>query len=193
MPVGDRSFPAVLARTWHGACWSHAQDTASGIVELMSSKTARLRRRQAVQRNKYKRLRKSGRVPQHTRAERRREAVERQRWQEAHERRQKRLRRAVFPVIGSIGAAGIMMFMPLAGASSGHHSYLYLSAADPAALGNPDLPHIPESDGTYYSPLAQAMSRTNRISSGTSSQVRRPRTISLGTGLSCLADHSICS
>ena len=122
----------------------------------MSSKTARLRRRQAAQRNKYKRLRKSGRLPQHTRPERKREEVERQRWQEAHERRQKRLRRAVFPVIGSIGAAGIMMFMPLAGVSSGHHSYLYLSAADPAASGNPDLPHAPESDGTYYSPLVAA-------------------------------------
>lgn len=115
----------------------------------MSSKTARPRRRQAAQRNRYKRLRKSGRVPRHTRAERRREELERRRWQEAHERRQKRLRRAVFPVIGSIGAAGVMVFMSLAGASSGHHSYLYLSAAGPAASGNPDMPHTPESDGKY--------------------------------------------
>ena len=109
-------------------------------------------------------LRKSGRVPQHTRAERRREEVERQRWQEAYERRKKRLRRAAFPVIGSIGAAGIMMFMPLAEASIGHHLYLYLSAADPAVSGNPDLPHTSESDGTYYSSLIQAVSRTTRIS-----------------------------
>jgi hypothetical protein len=90
----------------------------------------------------------------------------------------------MFPIVGSIGAAGIMMFTPLAGVSGGHHSYLYLSAADPAASDNPDLPHIPESDGTYYSRLVQAMSRVNRLSSGTS-QVRRPLTISLGIGLSC--------
>jgi hypothetical protein len=128
----------------------------------MSSKAVRLRRRQAAQRAKYKRLRKSGRVPQHTQAERRREEVERRHWRETHERRQKRLRRGVFPVVGSIGAAGMMMFIPLAGASSGHHSYLYLSAADSAASGNPDLPHAPEAEGTYYSPLVTVgTARTN--------------------------------
>jgi hypothetical protein len=37
-----------------------------------------------------------------------------------------------------------------------HHSYLYLSAAGPAASGNPDLLHVPESDGTYNSSLAAA-------------------------------------
>jgi hypothetical protein len=87
--------------------------------------------------------------------------VERQRWQEATERRQRRLRRVVSPVIGSVGAASIM-FMPLAGATIGHHSYLYLSAAELAAPANPDLPHAPESDGTYYSPLVAAgTARTN--------------------------------
>lgn len=181
---------AVSRQFWHEH-GSHARDTVSDIVDFMSSKTARLRRRHAAQRNRYKRLRKSGRVPQHTRAERRREEVERQRWKEAYERRKKRLRQAAFPVIGSIGAAGIIMFMPLAEASSGHHSYLYLSAADPAASGNPDLPHTPESDGTYYSSLIQAVSRTIRISLGTGNQVRRPRTTSLGTGLSCLADRYV--
>jgi hypothetical protein len=160
--AGDVSFPLVLARTRRGGCRFLAPEAASGIVDLVSSKTARLRRRQAAQRKRDKRLRKSDRVPQHTRTERRREEVERQRWQEAHERQKKRLRRAVFPVIGSIGAAGIMMFMPLAGASRGHNSYLYLSAAGPAASGNPDLPHVPESDGTYYSSLVAAgTARTN--------------------------------
>jgi hypothetical protein len=175
MPVGDRwlpQFPAVLARTWHGACWSHAQDRASGIVELMSSKTARLRRRQAAQRNKYKRLRKSGRVPQHTRAERRRAAAERQRQQGVDQRRQERLRQVVPTITASF------MFVPLAEVSSGHHSSLYLSAAELARAETPDLPHMPERDMTFYAPsLAQRTARTNRsgpgqISPGTNSACR---------------------
>ncbi len=66
----------------------------------MSGKAARLRRRQAAQRSaaqrkKNRRVRKSGRVPQHTQAERRRAEAERQRQQEADQGRQVRLRRAV--------------------------------------------------------------------------------------------------
>ena len=77
--AGDRSFPSVLAREWHGACRSRSRHAAGGIVDSVSSKAARLRRRQAARRKQEKRQRKSGRVPQHTRAERRREAAERQR------------------------------------------------------------------------------------------------------------------
>lgn len=128
VPVGDRSFPSVLARTWHGVCRSPIPDAASGIVDLVSSKTARLRRRRAARRKMDKRLRKSGRVPQYTRAERRQAAAERQQQHEADRRRQARLRRVVLPVFASVGAASIM-FLPLAQASSENNSSLYLSGA----------------------------------------------------------------
>ena len=43
--AGDRSFPLVLARKWHGACRSTLEGAAAGIVDFVSSKAARLRRR----------------------------------------------------------------------------------------------------------------------------------------------------
>lgn len=46
------------------------------------------------------------------------------------------------------------MFLPLAGAGSEHHSYPYLSAAELAWPGNPDMPHMPESDVTFDTPWA---------------------------------------
>jgi hypothetical protein len=178
--AGDRSFPAVLARTWHGACWSDGQGTASGIVELMSSKTARLRRRQAAQRNKYKRLRKSGRVPRHTRAERRRAAAERQRQQGVDQRRQERRRQVTLRVVVPTIVASFM-FVPLAEASSGHHSSLYLSAAELARAEAPDLPHMPERDMTFYASLVQRGARVNRIGTGQifpgNNSVCRPSTL----------------
>jgi hypothetical protein len=161
MTADDRRFPLVLARKWHGACRSRKRCAAGGIVDSVSSKTARHRRRQAVRRKKEKRQRKSGRAPQHTWAERRREAAERRRQREADQRRQERLERVTLRVAVPTIAASIM-FVPLAEAGSGHHSYPYLSAAALAGSGNPDLPHIPESDGTLYSPLvAASTARTN--------------------------------
>ena len=59
--AGDRSFPVVLARKWHDACRSRGRDAAGGIMDFVSSKTARLRRRQAARRKKDKSLRKSAR------------------------------------------------------------------------------------------------------------------------------------
>ena len=153
MTAGDRYFPTVLAREWHGACRSLAVETASGIVDLMSSKSARLRRRHEARRKQEKRLRKSGRMPQHTKAERRRAEAERQCQREADQRRQVWLGRVVLPVVTSASAASIM-FLPLAGASSGHHSYPYLSAAELAWPDNPELPHMPESDMTFDTPWA---------------------------------------
>ena len=46
--------------------------------------------------------------------------------------------RAVIPTV----AAGFM-FVPLAEANSGHHSSLYLSAAELARADTPDLLHMP--------------------------------------------------
>lgn len=58
--------------------------------------------------------------------------------------------------------AASFLFVPLTEVGIGHHSYPYLSAVALAGSGNPDLPHMPESDGTYYSPLVAAgTARTN--------------------------------
>ena len=131
----------------------------------MSSKAARLRRRQVARRKKQKRLRKSGRVPQHTKAERKRAEAERQRQRqrEADQRRQAWLGRAVLPVVASASAASVM-FLPLAGVSSGHHSYPYLSAAELAWPGNPEPPHMPEPDMTFDTPwVGPGTARVNVI------------------------------
>lgn len=130
-------------------------EATGGIVDLMSSKTARLRRRQAARRKKDKRLRKSGRVPQHTRAERRRAEAERQRQREADQRRQARLQRMVIPLVASTSAAGIT-FTTTAEVSKWHGLYPDVSAAQRAWPDNPDLPHMPEPDMTFYSPLVVA-------------------------------------
>ena len=154
--AGDLCFPLVLARKWHGACWSSALETVDGIVDLVSSKTARLRRRQAAQRKRYKRLRKSGRVPQHTQAERRRAEAERQLQREADQRRQARLRRMTVPLAASTGAAAIT-FMTTPAVSKWHSLYPYVSAAAGLAWPeSPELPHTPEPDMTFYSPLVAA-------------------------------------
>jgi hypothetical protein len=136
-------------------CRSLTREADSGIVALVSSKTARLRRRQATRRKMDKRLRKSGRVPQHTRAERKRAEAERQRQNEVDEHRQARLRRVVFPAIASVGAASVI-FAPVAKFNSGHNSYPLLSAAELARSDNPDLPHMPERDMTYYTSSVEA-------------------------------------
>ena len=109
---------------WHGACWSSALEAASGIVDLVSSKTARLRRRHAARRKMAKRPRKAGRVPQHTRAEQRRAEAERQRQrqQEADRCRQIWRRRTMIPLSALIGAAAIT-FIYSSKASDRHNLY----------------------------------------------------------------------
>jgi hypothetical protein len=57
--AGDRRFPPVLARKWHDACRSRSRYAVGGIVNFVSSKTARLRRRQEVRRKTEKRQCKS--------------------------------------------------------------------------------------------------------------------------------------
>jgi hypothetical protein len=152
--AGDRSFPTVLVHTWHGVCRSHARHASGGMVDYMSSKAARLRRRQAARRKLDKRLRKSGRVPQHTRAERRREAAERQRQHEIDHRRQVRLRRLTFSALAPVGAASVIVTSVVE--FNVHHSYPFLSATASTGLGNPDLPHMPEQDRTDYTSSVEA-------------------------------------
>jgi hypothetical protein len=120
----------------------------------VSSKTARLHRRQAANRRKYARLRNAGRVPQHTRAERRLAAAERERQREADQRRVVWLRRATLPVVGVGAAAELVFGAPSAGgimhlyrpcsAASQFYSYTRSSGA-----GNSHQDQ-PEPDGTFF-------------------------------------------
>ena len=56
------------------------------------------------------------------------------------------------------------MFVPLAEANSGHHSSLYLSAAELARADTPDLPHVPERDMTFDTPSsAPGTAHTNML------------------------------
>lgn len=126
----------------------------------MSSKTARLHRRQAANRRKYARLRKAGRVPQHTTAERRHAAAERERQREAEQRRHDWLRRATGPVVTTLGAAAagvVIVAAPEATGETGHLGYMVQSYSlaqlypwVPPGSDHPDYPHVPEPDMTFY-------------------------------------------
>jgi len=128
---------------------------AGGSVDLVSSKTARLDRRQAARRKEHKQLRKSGRVPQHTRAERQKAKAERQHQREAERSRQARLRRNVLPVLTATAAASFLVVIP-ATVTKGHSVYPFISAAEPTGPDRPEPPHLPEPDMTFYTPWAGA-------------------------------------
>ena len=124
----------------------------------VSSKTARLHRRQAANRRKYARLRKAGQVPQHTKAERKLAAAERERQHEADQRRTIWLRRGALPVATTVTAAAASVVFG-AGRATGGTAHLYrpVSAAtqfypwvQSSDSDYPDPPHVPESGGTFY-------------------------------------------
>jgi hypothetical protein len=128
----------------------------------VSSKAARLHRRQAAKRKRYARLRKAGRVPQHTQAERRLAAAERERQREADQRREAWLRRGVLPVTLTLTAAAASVVIG-AGHPTGvvqrfYHPYTAAAQLYPYApsrdSGDPDLPHLPEPDATFYTAYA---------------------------------------
>jgi len=102
----------------------------------------------------YKRLRKAGRVPQHTRAERRRAAAERASQREADERRQRVQGRIGLQVAEVVGVGSIAFVFGVSGLPVVHHQYPSLLPGSTAgvALPAPDVPHLPGPDGTYYTP-----------------------------------------
>jgi hypothetical protein len=123
----------------------------------VNSKTARLHRRQAANRRKYARLRKAGRVPQHTQAERRHAAAERERQREADQRHVVWLRRGALPVATAVTAAAASVVFSTADSvrGAGHVHYPFSAASQPYpyvpfAPEDPDLPHVPEPAGTFY-------------------------------------------
>lgn len=71
----------------------------------MSSKSARLRRRNAARLRRIKRLRKCGRLPAHTLTERRRAEAERRREREAGLRRIRRIKQAAAFAAAGVGAS----------------------------------------------------------------------------------------
>jgi hypothetical protein len=57
-----------------------------------------------------------------------------------------------------------LVFVPLAEVSGGHHSSLYLSAAELVWADTSDQPHMPERDMTLDTPLvAPGTARTNML------------------------------
>lgn len=137
-------------------------------VDVSSSKAACRRRRQAARREQYRQLRKAGRVPQHTRAERARAAAERERQREVEQRRLAWLGRVTGPVVTTVGAAaGLILGAPGTGVI-GHvyHPYSAVSQFYPYAPLGPGFPdpHTPERDVTLYTAYDRAGTARTHIS-----------------------------
>lgn len=139
----------------------------------MSSKTARLRRRQAARREPYRRLRKAGRVPARTTAERRRAAADRQRKREAEQYRgwwRRPFSGSVVAVV-TTSAASAVIATPVATVGIGHLYKPYIRielAGSRVRLGSdhPDYPHTPEGDSTFYTAWSGAGTATTSIRIG---------------------------
>jgi hypothetical protein len=118
---------------------------------MSSSKTARRKRRRAGALRRYKRLRREGRLPVHTRAERKRVAQERERSREAERREERRnCRVAAVTVTSTAAAAFIAVISPEH--ILPHEIYRpYIAAEATSWPDRPDYPHtdlleIPEPD-----------------------------------------------
>ena len=149
---------------------------ASGIIYPVSTRATRLRPRQVARlhRREDARARRATRLrkaawARYTRPERRRAAAER--WRQlqcgADQRREKLLGRVIPPLaIGVVVPA--LTFMALTGAVSPHHSYPLVSRSSLGglALPAPDVPHLPEPDGTYYTPIIAAGTASTFILAG---------------------------
>lgn len=121
----------------------------------VSSKSASRRRRQAANKKKYAQLRKAGRLPQHTMAERRHAAAERVLKHETDQKHHQRLQRVAVPTAVTAAAAAVLVFG--APRLTGHlqHNSAYPVATQPFGYGlpyadHPDPPHQPEPDATFY-------------------------------------------
>jgi hypothetical protein len=164
-----RSF--AIQRHTRRAC--RISPASGGTLTYVSSKTARLHRRQAANRRKYARLRKVGRVLRHTKAERKLAAAEREHQREADQYRQWWKRQVTLPVATTVAAAaasvvfgaghakiGIAdLYRPLSAVTQ-FNPWVHSSESD-----YPDPPHVPEQDVTN-SPVffAAGTARADRAS-----------------------------
>jgi hypothetical protein len=91
-------------------------------------------------------------VPQHTTAERRHAAAERERQHQAEQRHNQWLRRVTGPTVVTVGAAaGLVLGAPTAsGVFQHYHPYSAASQPFPYIPFDPDPPHTPEPDMTFY-------------------------------------------
>jgi hypothetical protein len=91
-------------------------------------------------------------VPQHTTAERRHAAVERERERGADQTHWEHLRRLTGPVVVTVGAAaGLVLGAPTVSGIFPCHPYSAASQPFPFDPDHPDPPHPPEPDTTFYS------------------------------------------
>jgi hypothetical protein len=108
---------------------------------MASSLTARRKRRQAGALRRYKRLRREGRLPVHTRTERRREAEERERQREAERRRARGIREVATAAVIPTAAAALITLAPPVPIPL-HGIYRPYFAAEAASWPDrPDYPH----------------------------------------------------
>jgi hypothetical protein len=140
------------------------------LGDVTSSKTVCRKRRQAANSRLYRRLRKSGRVPQHSRAERLRAEAER-RVQRAVEQRHEKWRRRIAGVaVAGVGGSAFV-FTPVSGEQITAGRYpdaplaRYYAAVTPSA-DRSELPHMPEPDGTYWTGYDGSGSTTPTIRVG---------------------------
>lgn len=108
---------------------------------MVSSKSARRRRRQAAALRRYKRLRREGRLPVHTRAQRRRAAAERELQREAERRRFARIRILAGSAAAPPAAAAVMFLAPPVQISLHKVHEPYIAAQALSWPDRPDYPH----------------------------------------------------
>jgi hypothetical protein len=139
----------------------------------VSSKTARLRRRQAVRREEHRRPRKADRVPMHTTAERRRAAVDRQHKREVEQHRDWWRRRFSGSLAATVttSAASAVIAVPVATVGIWHLYKPYSAASQfysnaRTDSDHPDYPHTPEGDPTFYTPWYRWGTATTSIRIG---------------------------
>jgi len=107
---------------------------------MPSSRSARRKRRQAAALRHYKRLRREGRLPVHTRTERKRAAEARKRQREAERGRARRIRQIAAVAVTPTAAAAVITIAPPA--ISLHRFYGTYVAAEAASWPDgPDFPH----------------------------------------------------
>ena len=151
------------------ACRSPSRPrTVGSWIDVSSSKSACRRRRRAANHRKYAKLRKAGRVPRQTAAERREVAVEHHNQREVEQNEQWWQRRLTGSAAAMVSAAAVIA--PVHAATDAiwhlHQSHSAVQYFNPYLRSDPerpDLPHLPEPDATYYTAFDGAgTAATNR-------------------------------
>src|SRR5258708_2448358 len=109
---------------------------------MASSKTARLKRRRAARKRRDKQPRKSGRVPVHTRTERKRAALEREARRRRDQRRARRSRKVAAIAVAPVAAAAVITVLQSAHIPRPQlYRPFYAAQAGLASSDKSDSPH----------------------------------------------------